>query len=307
MLDYVGSWTSHTVENASKRLGLLTGLVGLGCSLLNPIPDISGGTEDAGSGGSVSGGGGGTGATGGTGASGGSGATGGTAGGASGGVAGVGGSAGAGGSGATWCDGQSAWFCADFDGAPYDAGFTGDFLMEGGSIGPDTVEVLSAPNAALGTVPAFSSGAFGAAALTLNLPASITSFTLDFNVKLDAVPSGKGVTVFLFQLAPNGTNNAGLQFIVGGGSQGIHETPGGFHPISNSFPTGWAHVLFDVELTGTPRVSLLVDSVAWLTDEPITPPAIQAPFFSVGLVQIDGPTSSETKVRIDDLFLNVSP
>jgi hypothetical protein len=119
-------------------------------------------------------------------------------------------------------------------------------------------------------------------------------------------PSG-WASLFLFQLAANGTNYAGLQFIVGLNSQGVHETPGGFHPVpEQTFPTNWAHVVFSATFGASPSVSLSVDGVPWLTNEPITPPVLSNPYFSVGIVQIDGPTAGATAVRMDNVTLAIT-
>jgi len=294
-----------------------------GCSLLNPIPDLTGGSEDAGFGGSAaasSGGAGGTssggssgssgsGGSGGSSASGGGGGTAGSgaSGGSTGGGGASGGSPGGGGSAGT-CASSKAEVCADFDGNPWNAGFDSKFLQGGGTIEVDAADSVSSPASALALVPVVPAGnPFGAGALTYTLPAAFTSASLAFDMKLESDVGPQGTAVFLFQLAAPTTTHAGLQFIIGSGSQGLHETPGGFHPVGGkTFPKAWAHVVFTLNLGTNSSVTLSVDGAKWLDQEAITPPPLSAPYFAVGIVQVDGPTGAESRVRLDNVVLDLS-
>ncbi len=285
-----------------------------GCSLLNPIPELTGGSEDGGLGGKGAAGSGGAagtssggsgGASGGSGGDAGSGGAGGAPGGGGGGASG--GSPGGGGAGGG-CASSLAELCADFDGNPWNAGFDATFLQGGGTIQQDLASFISSPRSALAVVPVVPSGSpFGAAALTYTLPGAFSSANLSFDAKLESDVGPTGTAVFLFQLAAPTANHAGLQFIVGSGSQGLHETPGGFHPVGGkTFPSTWAHVEFSLSLSTTSSVTLTVDGVKWLDQEPITPPPLSDPWFAVGIVQVNGPTTAESRVRIDNVVLDLS-
>lgn len=267
---------------------VLAALVG-GCSLANPIPDITGGSAVAGAGGGA-----------------GSGASGGSAGsGASGGSAGSGASGATG--GAAGCP-PSAELCANFDATPWDKGFGAPFLLAGGTVQKHAASFVSAPAAALATVPAVPSGKFGAGALLLDLPATFTGAKLSVDLLLSPASAQQSTSVFILQLADPATSHSGLQLILGGGSQGLHETPNGFHSLSAfTFPSTWTHVELSVTLLPKATATLSVGGTKWLDAEPITPPPLSKPFFAVGIVQIDGPTSGETTVVVDNVVLDLLP